>query len=157
MGFFRQEYWSGLPFPSTGDLPYWGIKPISLQFSSTTQSCPALCDPMDCSKPDFLVHRQLLELAQPHIHQVHEAIQPSHSLLSPSPSTFNLSQHQSLFISDGQSIGASASASIFTMDVQDWFPLGWAGWISLQSKGLSRVFSNNTVQKHQFFSAQLSL
>ena len=71
-------------------------------------------------------------------------------------------QHQGLlrspfFISGGQSIKASASASVFPMNIQDWFPLGWTGWISLQSKGLSRVFSNTTVQKHQFFGAQLSL
>ena len=61
------------------------------------------------------------------------------------------------FASDGQSIGASASVSALTMNIQDWFPLGWIGWISLQSKGLSRIFSNTTVQKHQFFSVQLSL
>ena len=61
------------------------------------------------------------------------------------------------FASGGQSIGVSASASVLPMNTQDWFPLGWTGWISLQSKGLSRVFSNTTVQKHQFFSIQLSL
>ena len=61
------------------------------------------------------------------------------------------------FTSGGQSIGVSASKSVFPMNIQDWFPLGWTGWISLQSKGLSRVFSNTTVQKHQFFSTQLSL
>ena len=61
------------------------------------------------------------------------------------------------FTSGGQSIGASASASVLPMNIQDWFPLGWTGWISLLSKGLSRVFSNTTVQKHQFFSTQLSL
>ena len=60
-------------------------------------------------------------------------------------------------VSGGQSTGASASALVLPMNIQDWFPLGWTGWISLQSKGLSRVFSNTTVQKHQFFSAQLSL
>ena len=62
-----------------------------------------------------------------------------------------------LFVSGGQSIGVSASASVLPMHIQDWFLLGWNGWISLQSKGLSRVFSNTTVQKHQFFGAQLSL
>ena len=62
-----------------------------------------------------------------------------------------------LFASGGQSIGVSASASVLPVNTQDWFPLGWTGWISLQSKGLSRVFSNATVQKHQFFSTQLSL
>ena len=61
------------------------------------------------------------------------------------------------FISGGQSIGVLASASVFPMNIQDWFPLSWMGWISLQSKGLSRVFCNTTVQKHQFFSTQLSL
>ena len=61
------------------------------------------------------------------------------------------------FTSGGQSIGVSASAPVLPMNIQDWFPLGWTGWISLQSKGLSRVFSNTTVQKHQFFGAQLSL
>ena len=61
------------------------------------------------------------------------------------------------FASGGQSIGVSASTSILPMNIQDWFPLGWTGWISFQSKGLSRVFSNTTVQKHQFFGTQLSL
>ena len=61
------------------------------------------------------------------------------------------------FASGGQSIGASASASVLPMNIQDWFPLGWTGWISLQSKGFSRVFSNTTVQKHQFYGAQLCL
>ena len=72
----------------------------------------------------------------------------------PVSGSFPMSQ---FFTSGGQSTGVSASASILPMNIQDWFPLGWTGWISLQSKGLSRVFSNTTVQKHQFFSAQLSL
>ena len=72
----------------------------------------------------------------------------------PSAESFQMSQ---LFASGGQSIGASASASVLPMNTQDWSPLEWTGWISLQSKGLSRVLSNTTVQKHQFFSAQLSL
>ena len=61
------------------------------------------------------------------------------------------------FSSGGQSIGVSASVSVLPMNIQDWFPLEWTGWISLQSKGLSRIFSNTTVQKHQFFRTQLSL
>ena len=73
-------------------------------------------------------------------------------LIFPSISTFQMSQ---LFASGGQSIGASVSTSVLPMNIRDWFPLGWTGWISLQSKGLSRVFSNATVQKQQFFSAQL--
>ena len=72
----------------------------------------------------------------------------------PASGSFPMSQ---LFASGGQSIGVSASASVLPMKTQDWSPLGWTGWISLQSKGLSKVFSNATVQKHQFFGAQLSL
>ena len=67
------------------------------------------------------------------------------------------SQMSQFFASGSQSIGISTSASVLPMNIQDWFPLGWTGWISLQSKGLSRVFSNTTVQKHQFFVTQLSL
>ena len=72
----------------------------------------------------------------------------------PTSGSFPMSQ---FFTSGDWSIGVSASASILPMNIQDWFPLGWTGWISLLSKGLSRVFSNTTVQKHQFFGAQLSL
>ena len=72
----------------------------------------------------------------------------------PASGSFPMSQ---LFTSGGQSIGVSASASVLPMNTQDWSPSGWTGWISLQPKGLSRVFSNTTVQKHQFFGAQLSL
>ena len=150
---------------STHELPMcMGFLYISsVQFSSVAQSCLTLCDPIDCSMPGFPVHHQLLEFTQTHVHWVHDAIQPSHPLSSPSFPVLNLSQHQGLFqwvsffASGGQSIGVSASASVLPMNIQDWFPLGWAGWISLQSKGLSRVFSNTTVQKHQFFGAQLSL
>ena len=72
----------------------------------------------------------------------------------PASGSFPMSQ---LFASSGQSIGVSASTSVLPMNTQDWSPLGWTGWISLQSKWLSRVFSNTTVQKHQFFGTQLSL
>ena len=72
----------------------------------------------------------------------------------PGSGSFPMSQ---FFTSGGQSIGVSASTSVLPMNTQDWSPLGWTGWISLQSKGLSRVFSNTTVQNHQFFGAQLSL
>ena len=126
-------------------------------------SCVRLCNPMDCSTPGLPVHHQLPEFTQTHVHWVGDAIQPSHPLSSPSPPTFNLSQHQSLFqmsqffASGGQSIGVSASASVLPMNIRDWFPLGWTGWISLPSKGLSRVLSNTTVQKHQFFGIKLFL
>ena len=69
----------------------------SVHFSSVVQSCLTLCDPTDCSTPGFLVHHQMLELAQTHVHRVGDAIQPSHPLSSPSPPAFNLSQHQDLF------------------------------------------------------------
>ena len=135
----------------------------SVQFNSVAQSCLTLCDPLNCSTPGLPVHHQLPEFAQTHAHWVSDAIRPSHPLPSPSPPAFSLSQHQDLFpmsqffTSGGQSTGASPSASVLPMNIQDWFPLGWTGWISLQSKELSRVFSNTTVQKHPFFGAQLSL
>ena len=69
----------------------------AIKFSSVTESCPTLCDPMDYSTPGFPVHHQLLELTQTHVHWVGDAIQPSHPPLSPSPPAFNLSQHQGLF------------------------------------------------------------
>ena len=133
----------------------------SVQFSSVAQSCLTLWDLMNHSTPGLPVHHQLLESTQTHVHWVSDAIQPSHSLSSPSLPALNLSQHQGLqmsqlFVSGGQSIGVSASTSVLPVSTQDWSPLGWTGWISLQSKGLSRVFSNNTVQKHQFLSTQLS-
>ena len=78
----------------------------------------------------------------------------SHLQYFPASGSFQMSQ---LFTSCGQSIGVSASESVLPMNIQNWFPLGWTGWISLQSKELSRVFSNTTVQRHQFVSAQLSL
>ena len=110
----------------------------------------------------FPVLCYLLELAKACVQWVDDAIQPSHPLLPPSPPALNLSQHQGLFQcqlfkSGGQSIGASALASVLPMNILDWFPLGLTGLISLQSKGLSRVFSSTTVQKHQFFGAQPSL
>ena len=155
-----------MPFtPSSSSFyPVGNIQVIfsSVQFSSVTQSCLTLCNPMDCSTPGLPVHHQLPELAQTHVHQVSYAIQPSHLLSSPSPPAFNFSQHQGLFkwvtlCISWPKYGVSASTSVLPMNIQDWFPLGLTGLISLQSKGLSRVFSNTTVKKHQFFSAQLSL
>ena len=142
--------------PSPGDLPDTGIKPRSpvlqmdsllseppgkyiymsqdiwyrIQFSSVSQSCLTLRDSMNHSTPGLPVHYQLPEFTQTHVHWVSDAIQPSHPLWSP---------------------------SVLPVNTQDSSPLGWSGWISLQSKGLSRVFSNTIDQKHQFFSTQLSL
>ena len=113
MGFFRQESWSGLPFPPPGDLSHPGtelVSPVSPasqwtldllshsdQIRSVAQSCPTLCDPMNRSTPGLPVHHQLPEFAQTHVHRVSDAIQPSHPLSSPSPPAPNPSHHQSLF------------------------------------------------------------
>ena len=130
---------------------------------SVAKSCPVLWDPVDYSTPGFLVLYYLLEFAQTHVYCVSDAIQPSHPLSSPSSpclqsfpasGSFLMSQ---LFTSGGQSIGASTSTSVLLMNIQDWFPLGLTGLISLPSKGLSRVFSNTTVRRYQFFSTQPSL
>ena len=136
--------------------------PQSVQFSLVTQSCLTLCDPMNQSMPGLPVHHQLPEFTQTHVHRAGDIIQPSHPLSSPSPPAPNPSQHQSLFqrVNSSHEVaistGISALASVLPKNTQDWSPLEWTGWISLQSKGLSRVFSSTTVQKHQFFTAQLS-
>ena len=117
------------------------------------------CDAMDYSMSGFPV-TSLSPRAQIQVHWVGDAIQPSHPLSSPSPPAFNLSQNQAgnqLFASGGQRIGASASASVLPMNIQGWFPLGLTALISLQSKGLPRVFSCATVWKHQFCGTQPSL
>ena len=121
---------------------------------SVTKSWLTLCDPMTPSTPGFPVLHYLpdwlklmaIELVMPPRHFI-----LCHPLLLPSRS-FPMSR---LFTTGDQNIGASASASVLPMNIQDWFPLGWTGWISLQSKGLSRVFSNSTIQKHQFFGISL--
>ena len=98
--------------------------------------------------------------AQPHVHWVSNAIQPSHLLLSPSPLALNLFQHLGLskWVSSSHQVAKVLEFQLQHQSFQwiYWFPLGWTGWISLQSKGLSTVFSNTTVQKHQFFGTQLS-
>ena len=124
-------------------------------------SCPTLWDPMDCNMPGLPVHHQLPEFVKTHVHWVGDAIQPCHPVIPfsfcpqsfPAWGSFQMSQ---FFTSGCQSIGVSASPSVLPMNIQDWFPLEWTGWISLQSRALSRVFSNTTVQKHQFFDTQLS-
>ena len=129
----------------------------SVQFSSFVQSCPTLCNPMDCSTPGSPVHQQLLELAQTHVHWVghrwwcHLTISSSVVTFSfclssfPTPGSFPMSQ---FFASSGHCIGASASTSALPINIQDWFHLGWTRWISLQ--WLSRVFSNTTLKSISF-------
>ena len=142
-------------------LRFWAI---SSEFSSVNlvaQSYLTLCNPMDCSMPGFRLHHHLLELAQtcPSSWWWHPTISSSvisfSSCLQSFPAAGSFPMRQ-FFASGGQSMGVSASKSVLPMNTQDWSPLGWTGWISLQSKGLSRVFSNTTIQKHQFFSAKLS-
>ena len=133
---------------------------ITVQFSSVAQSCLTLSDPMDCSMPGFPVHHQLYSNSCPSCRWCHPTISfsvvhfCSYPQYFPASGSFPMCQ---FFESGGQSIGVSPSASVLPTNIQEWFLLGWTGWISLQSKGLSRVFSSITVQKHQFFSAQLSL
>ena len=128
---------------------------------SVAQSCLTLRDPMDCSTPGFPVLHHLLEFAQTHVHWVDYAIQQSHPVTPFScPQSFPASRSflmNQLFTSGGLSIKASASASVLPKNIQGWFSLGLIGLICLQSKGLLRVFSSTTIQKHQFFSTQSSL
>ena len=134
---------------------FWAttVSTCSVQFSHSVVS--------DSLRPDKSQHaRPLCPSATPGLMSI-ELVMPSSDLMLfssrpqslPESRSFPMSQ---LFTWGGQSIGVSASASVFPMNTEDWSPLGWTGWVSLQSKELSRVFSNTTIQKHQFFSAQLS-
>ena len=107
-----------------------------------------------CPSPILEAYSNLCPLSRWCHPTISSSVVPFSSCLQyfPASGSFQMSQ---FFASGGQNIGVSASASVLPLNIQDWFPLGWTGWISLQSKGLSRVFSNTTVQKHQFFSAQL--
>ena len=137
------------------------------QFSLVAQLCPTFCDSMVCSRPGLPVHHQLLEFTQTHVHQVSDAIQPSHPLSSPSQLAFNLSQHQGLFqwVSFSHQVAKGLEFQVQHQSFQ-WTPRtdllqnGLVDLLAVQgtvkSLGLSRVFSNTTVQKHQFFGAQLS-
>ena len=135
----------------------------SVQFSSVTQSCPP-----DSLWPHELQHARppcpsptpiVYPNSCPLMRWCHPAISSSVVPFSSCPQSLQASGSfpmSQLFAWGGQSTGVSALASVLPMNTQDWSPSEWTGWISLQSKGLSRVFSNTTVQKHQFFSAQLS-
>ena len=134
----------------------------SVQFSSVVQSCPTLRphEPQHarppCPSPTPGVHPNPCLLSWWYHPTISSSIVSFSSCPQslPASGSFQMSQ---LFASSGQSTGVSASTSVLPMNTQDWSPLGWTGWISLQTKGLSRVFSNTTVQRHQFFCAQLSL
>ena len=132
------------------------------QFSSVAQPCPTLQSHgrqhtrPPCPSPTPRVYSNPCPLSRWCHSTISSSVIPfsSHLQSFPASGSFPMSQ---FFASGGQSIGVSASASVLPMNIQDWFTLGWTGWISFQSKGLWRVFSNTTVQKHQFFSAQFSL
>ena len=135
------------------------IRSGSVQFSSVVQLSLTLCDPLDYSTPGLPVCHQLPEFTHscPFSQWCHPTISSSVVPFSclqsfPASGSFPMSQ---FFTSGSQSIGVSVS--VLPLNIQDRFPLGWASLISLQSKGLSRVFSNTTVQKHRFFDAQFSL
>jgi len=149
-------------FKSSKYKTFYSGKPISYCYCwSVAQSCPALWDPMNCSTPGFPVLDYLLQFSQSHVHWVSDAIQPSHPLSPPSPFAFNLSFNKSLFqwVSFSHQVAKvlellhQSFQWIFRVD----FLLGLTGLISLQSKGLSRVFSSTTIQKYQFFGTQPSL
>ena len=155
---------TNLPFKfSLFWLPNWTTFVTTLvQFSSVTQSCPTLVTPWTAARQLSLpitspraYSNSCLSSRWDHPNISLSVVAFSSCLQSfPASGSFPMSQ---FFASGGQSIGVSASASVLPMNIQDWFSLGWTGWISMQSKRLSRVFSNTRVQKHQFFSAQLSL
>ena len=146
--------------------PCWGLAWSHIQFSSVQFSHPVRSNSL---RPHRLQHARPLCLSPtPRVHSnsrplswwchptISSSVVPlsSHLQSFPASGSFQMSQ---FFKSGGQIIGVSASASVLPMNIQDWFPLGWTGWISLQSRGLSRVFSNTTVQRHQLVGAQLSL
>ena len=135
---------------------------MTVQFNSVAQTCPTLQPHglqharLPCPSPTPRVYSNSSPLCQWCHPTISSCVVPFSSCLQSfqASGSFQMSQ---FFASGGQNIGISASASVLPMNIRDWFPLGWTGWISLLSKGLSRVFSNTTVQKHQFFSTKLSL
>ena len=139
----------------------WCNVMCSVQLSSVAQSCPTLCDCMNRSTPGLPSHHQLPEFTQTHVHQVGDAIQPSHPLSSPfppapNPSRIRVFSNESTLCMRWPKYWSFSFTIIPFKNTQELSPLEWTRWIALESKELSRVFSNTTVQKHQFFGAQLS-
>ena len=154
---YRSRYWIWFPVYTTGL-----CLPIIYQIRSVAQSCLTLCDPMNHnSTPGLPVHHQLPEFTDSHPSSqwCHPAISSSGVLFSSCPQSLPASESfpmSRLFAWGGQSTGVSTSASFLPKKSQGWSPSEWTGWISLQSKALSRVFSDTTVQRHKFFGAQPS-
>ena len=139
-------------------LKYSNISTFSLQLSSVVQSCPTLWPQLQhtrppCPSPTPRVYSNLCPLSRWCHPTISSSVVPFSSCFQSFPASGSFPESQ-FFPSSGQSIGVSVSASVLLMNIQDWYPLGLTGLISLQSTGLSRVFSNTTVQKHQFFSTQ---
>ena len=183
-GIFQARILEWIAMPFSVDLPNQGIKPTSLmspaltggffttsttrkaqesvQFSSVAQSCQTLrpnrlqYTRLPCPSPTPRACSDSCPLSPWCLPTMSSSVVPFSSCPQsfPASRSFPMSRFSS---SGGQSIGASASASVLPMNIQDWFPSGLTGWIPLQSKGLSRVFSNTTVQRHQFFNTQLFL
>ena len=135
---------------------------LEVKFSSVAQSCPTLCEPMNCSTPGLPIHHQLPKPTQTHVLRVSDAIQPSHPLSSPSSPAFNLSQHKGLFkwVSSLHQVDKVLELSFSIRSSNEYsglisFRMDWLGLLAV--KGLSKVFSSTTVQKHKFFGTQLSL
>ena len=134
---------------------------IYIQFSSVAQSCLTLCDPMNLSMPGLPVHDQLLEFTQSHVHRVSDAIQPSHPsrpllLLPPNPPSIRVFSNESALHMRWPKYWSFSFSIVPSEEIPGLISFKWTGWISLQSKGLSRVFSSTTVRKHQFLGTQLS-
>ena len=175
--FSRQEYQVDIPFSRGSSQPrgriqvsciagrFFSYRTVKSRFSLVQFSCSVMSDSLrphepqharpPCPSPTPGVHPNPCPSSRPCYPTISSSVIPFSSCPQslPASGSFPMSQ---LFASGGQSIGVSASTSVLPMNTQDWSPLRWTGWISLQSKGLSRVFPNTTVQKHQFFGAQLS-
>ena len=150
MGFHRQEYWRK---PHFNHYQFSSVQSLSrvrlfvTPWTAARQASLSITNSLSLPKP-----MSIGRWCHP---TISSSVIPFSSCPQSSPASGSFPMSQ-LFISGGQSIGVSASTSVLPRNTQDWSPLGWTGWISLQSKGLSRVFSNTTVQKHQFFGVQLS-
>ena len=138
----------------------WVLQFSSVQFSRSVMSDPSWphglqCARLPCPSPTLGACSNSCPSSRWCHPTISSSVIPFSSCFQSFPASGSSPMSQ-FFTSGGQNIGVSASASVLPMNIQGWFPLGWTGWISLQSKGLSRVFSNTTLQKHQFFNTQLS-
>ena len=148
--------WTFIPCIASDNLNHWTMRfsVTKLQFNSLRPR-ELQHARLPCPSPTPRVYPNSCPLSQWFHLTMSSSVVPFSSCLQPFPASDSFQMSQ-LFASGGQNIEVSASTSVLPVNTQDWSPLEWTGWMSLQFKGLSRVFSNTTVQKHQFFSAQLS-